>query len=156
MADSLRQHESKGDYNAITDGDDFASLLTTHLLEVSHDKHLGVFYQPYKFSTPPPPLTWDKWTEDRKAMARDCGIRKVEILANNIGYLKLDFFADPMACGRTAASAISFLANTDAVIFDLRDNSGGDPRMVALVLQLPVRPAGAPEQFLRSNREPHH
>src|SRR4051794_5397699 len=49
MTASLRQHESRGDYNAITDGETFASLLTTHLLEISHDKHLGVFYQPYKF-----------------------------------------------------------------------------------------------------------
>lgn len=67
-------------------------------------------------------------------MARDCGIPRIEMLPNNIGYLRLDFFADPMACGRTAAAAISFLANTDAVIFDLRDNSGGDPRMVAMML----------------------
>jgi Peptidase family S41/N-terminal domain of Peptidase_S41 in eukaryotic IRBP len=133
MADNLRQHESKGDYSAITDGDMFASVLTTHLVEVSHDKHLGVFYQPYKFDGVPAPPSFDQWNKDRQAMARDCGIRKIEILANNVGYLKMDFFADPMVCGRTAAAAVSFLANTDAVIFDLRENSGGDPRMVALV-----------------------
>src|SRR4051812_10367275 len=75
MADSLRQHESKGDYNAIIDGDAFASLLTAQLLEVSHDKHLGVFYQPYKFDGVPPPSTFDQWSKDRRAMARDCGIR---------------------------------------------------------------------------------
>ena len=133
MSASLRAHESKGDYSAVTDGDAFAALLTTHLIEVSHDKHLGVFYQPYKFDGTPPPVTFDQLSEDRKAMARDCGFRKLEILANNVGYLKLDFFADPMACGRTATAAIAFLANTDAVIFDLRENSGGDPRMVALM-----------------------
>ncbi len=133
MADNLRAHQGKGDYDAITDGDAFATLLTTHLIEVSHDKHLGVYYQPYKFEAPPPPESFDEFTEDRRAMARDCGIRKVEVLPNNVGYIKVEFFADPMACGRTAASAISFLANTDAVIFDLRDNGGGDPRMVALM-----------------------
>ena len=133
MADSLRAHESKGDYNTVTDGDAFASLLTTHLLEVSHDKHLGVYYQPYKFNAQPAPVTYDQFTEDRKAMARDCGFRKLDVLANNVGYMKVDFFADPLACGRTAAAAMTFLANTDAVIFDLRDNGGGDPRMVALM-----------------------
>jgi hypothetical protein len=133
MADGLRAHESKGDYNSVTDGDAFASLLTTQLIEISHDKHLGVFYQPYKFNADPPPLNLDQLTEDRKAIARDCGFRNLDILANNVGYLKVDYFADPMACGRTAAAAMSFLANTDAVIFDLRDNSGGDPRMVALM-----------------------
>ncbi len=133
MAEVLRTHESKGEYNNLTDGDSFASRLTADLLDVSHDRHLAVFYQPYKFTAEPPPLTLDQMTEDRKAMARDCGIRKVEILANNIGYVKLDFFADPMACGKTAAAAITFLANTDAVIFDMRENLGGDPRMVALL-----------------------
>lgn len=133
MADALHAHESKGDYKSIVDGDAFASLLTTQLIEVSHDKHLGVFYQPYKFNADPPALNLDQLTEDRKAIARDCGFRNLDILANNVGYMKVDFFADPMACGRTAAAAMSFLANTDAVIFDLRDNGGGDPRMVALM-----------------------
>jgi len=133
MAESLRSHEKRGDYNAITDGDAFASRLTTHLQEVSHDKHVAVYYQPYKFNAEPPPPTPDELTEDRKAIAHDCGFRNLDILANNVGYMKVDFFADPMACGRTAAAAMSFLANTDAVIFDLRDNGGGDPRMVALM-----------------------
>ena len=134
MAESLRAHEQKGEYNNISDGDEFADLVTRHLLEVSHDKHLRVFYHPFKFASDPPAPTFDQLTEDRKAMARDCGIRKVDILPNNIGYLKFDFFPEPMACGRSAAAAISFLANTDAVIFDVRDNSGGDPRMVAMML----------------------
>jgi hypothetical protein len=133
MANSLLAHEKKGDYNAITDGEMFASRVTTDLIDVSHDKHLRVFYYPYKLAADPAPLTFDQLTEYRKDMARDCGFRKVEILPNNIGYLKLDFFADPMACGKTAASAIYFLSNTDAVIFDLRDNSGGDPSMVAMM-----------------------
>ena len=134
MAETLRAHETKGDYNNISDGDEFAALVTRQLLEVSHDKHLAVFYQAFKFAADPPAPTFDQLTEDRKAMARDCGIRKVDILPNNIGYMKFDFFPEPMACGRSAAAAISFLANTDAVIFDVRDNSGGDPRMVAMML----------------------
>ena len=133
MADSLRAHESKGDYDAVTDGDAFASMLTRHLVEVSHDKHLTIYYQPYKFPSQPTPATFDQLTEDRKALARDCGFRNLDVLDNNVGYMKVDFFADPMACGRTAAAAMTFLANTDAVIFDLRDNGGGDPRMVALM-----------------------
>ncbi len=133
MAQSLRDHESKGDYNSITDGDEFAVRLSSDLAAVSHDKHLVVFYYPYKFTVDPAPLTLDQMTEERKALARDCGIRQLEILPNNVGYMKFDFFPDPMACGKTAAAAITFLANTDAVIFDLRDNSGGDPRMVAMM-----------------------
>ena len=133
MADGLHAREQHGDYNALTDGDDFASVLTTQLVDLSHDKHLRVFYDPYKLPASLPVPSPDQIVENRKAMGRDCGFRKIEILPNNIGYMKFDFFPDPMACGRIAASAIYFLSNTDAVIFDLRDNTGGDPRMVAMM-----------------------
>jgi C-terminal processing protease CtpA/Prc len=42
-------------------------------------------------------------------------------------------FADPAICGSTASAAMNFLAHVDAIIFDLRDNSGGDPKMIALI-----------------------
>jgi hypothetical protein len=133
MADSLHEHEQKGDYSSITEGEEFASRLSADLIDVSHDKHLRVFYYPYKLGTDPPPLTFDQLAEYRKDLARDCGFHKLEILPNNIGYLKLDFFANPQACAKTAASAIYFLANTDAVIFDLRENTGGEPSMVMMM-----------------------
>ena len=38
-----------------------------------------------------------------------------------------------MALVSTFWAAMSLLAHTDALIFDLRDNGGGDPRMVALI-----------------------
>ena len=63
----------------------------------------------------------------------NCGFNKADILEGNVGYLKFDFFADPRICGRTVVAAMSFLANTDAIIFDLRENGGGDPKMVSLV-----------------------
>ncbi len=63
----------------------------------------------------------------------NCGFKKAEILEGNIGYLKFDFFADPGVCGPTVVAAMNFLANVDAVIFDLRENGGGDPKMVAFV-----------------------
>jgi retinol-binding protein 3 len=133
MAASLHAHEESGDYTKITNGDAFASLLTKHLLDISHDKHIAVFYNPFTLTADPHPVNLDEMMANRKAMARDCGIRRLEILPNNIGYMKVDFFADPSACGLTAAAAMSYLANVDAVIFDLRENSGGDPRMVAVM-----------------------
>jgi C-terminal processing protease CtpA/Prc len=63
----------------------------------------------------------------------NCGFNKVEILSGNVGYVKFDMFADPEICGLTATAAMNFLGNVDAIIFDLRDNGGGDPKMVALV-----------------------
>ena len=40
---------------------------------------------------------------------------------------------NPEICGPTAAAAMNFLAHVDALIIDLRDNGGGDPKMVAYI-----------------------
>jgi hypothetical protein len=133
MAAALRSRQARGDYQRISDGDDFANTLTQNLLEISHDKHLRVFYNPYKWNGGPTPLTPEQSGEARRAMSRDCGFRKIDVLPNNIGLVKLDFFPDLNACERTTAAAITFLSGVDAVIFDLRDNGGGDPRMVAFL-----------------------
>jgi C-terminal processing protease CtpA/Prc len=61
------------------------------------------------------------------------GFEKVERLDGNIGYLDLRGFFDAEAAGETAAAAMNFLGNTDALIIDLRQNGGGSPAMVSLL-----------------------
>ena len=39
----------------------------------------------------------------------------------------------PAVAGETATAAMTFLSSTDAVIFDLRQNGGGNPNMVAFL-----------------------
>jgi C-terminal processing protease CtpA/Prc len=63
----------------------------------------------------------------------NCGFVKVEELAGNVGYVKFNMFADAETCGATATAAMNFVANSDALIVDLRDNGGGDPKMVAYI-----------------------
>jgi C-terminal processing protease CtpA/Prc len=60
----------------------------------------------------------------------NCSFSKVEILNHNIGYVKFGAFPDPNLCGPTVVAAMNFVAHTDALIFDLRENHGGDPSMV--------------------------
>ena len=42
MEAAVREHQKKGDYNSITNGDTLATRLTDDMREVSHDKHLRV------------------------------------------------------------------------------------------------------------------
>ena len=64
----------------------------------------------------------------------NCGFEKAELLPRNIGYIKFDYVRRSVASAApTATSAMGFLANVDALIFDLRDNDGGDPAMVAFL-----------------------
>lgn len=134
MEQALRRHQKRGEYDAITDGEKFANLLTMHLQEVSHDKHLRMNFSAARFpddlATPSP----QQVAENRRMTERaNCGFEKVELMPGNIGYVKFNFFASPAMCSDTAIAAMNFLANVDAIIFDLRDNGGGEPAMIALI-----------------------
>ena len=135
MADAVRTRQKKGEYDSLTDGDAFAKMLTENLQEVSHDKHLRVNFSPAPLpDRPTGPPSAEDIAQYRKQMEKmNCGFKKVEILSGNVGYLKFDMFADPDICGPTVVAAMNFLGNVDAIIVDLRENGGGDPKMVAFV-----------------------
>jgi len=136
MEEAVRARQKRGEYDAIADGDTFATKLTENFQEVSHDKHLRVSYSPVKI--PERPEGGSPGPEEvaryRKQMEQmNCGFEKVEHLSGNIGYVKFNMFADPEVCGSTAVAAMNFLGNVDAIIFDLRENGGGDPKMITLI-----------------------
>lgn len=134
MDAAIRARQKSGAYNSVTDGNAFAAMLTKDLRAVSHDKHLRVEFSSAPEPKRPPAPNPAADAQYRKQMRRrNCGFRKVEILPGNIGYLKFNFFADPEVCGPTAIAAMSFLSGADALIFDLRDNGGGDPKMIQLI-----------------------
>jgi C-terminal processing protease CtpA/Prc len=141
MADSLLAHERAGDDDAAADGVAFADLLTKQMRDVSHDRHLELAYSEdplpaSRFDAQGRPLgqTPDDHARYRKIMEQEnCAFEKTEILAHNIGYLKLNAFPDPSVCRPTAVTAMASLNHVDAIIFDLRNNRGGEPEMVALM-----------------------
>ena len=133
MIDAVEAHAAKGEYNNLTDGDAFAAQLTKDLEAVSHDKHLRVDFSPYKMPPRHEPTPEDE-ARFHEQMERDnCDFKKVEILPNNIGYIKFDAFMDAGFCGPTVNAAMTFVAHTDALIFDIRQNGGGQPAMVTLI-----------------------
>lgn len=134
MVDAVRTSQKSGEYDAIVDPDAFANRLTNDLRGVSHDRHLGVNYSSVKLPPDGEKPTPEQETQFRKMLERtNCTFQKLEILPRNIGYLKFNAFADPTVCGATVVAAMNFLAHVDAIIFDLRENGGGDPRMVEMV-----------------------
>jgi len=59
--------------------------------------------------------------------------KRVEVLEGNVGYIDLHGFA-PLGPSRdTAAAAMAFVSNCDALIFDMRNNGGGIPQTVQFV-----------------------
>ncbi len=137
MNEMLKTKAAEHAYDNVTSGQKFARLLTQHLQEISHDKHLRVRYS---FETLPPERneqhepSAEEMDKMKQAMsARNFGFEKVERLEGNVGYIDLRNFMPAFWAGDTAAAAMNFLANTDALIIDLRKNGGGEPGMVALL-----------------------
>ncbi len=134
MTDQVRARQQKGEYEGITNGYSLSGTLTQELQEISHDHHLRVNYNPIKLPPEDQKPAPEQEAQFQKMLDRtNCSFQKVEILPHNIGYLKLNAFFDPTHCGATLVAAMNFLAHVDAIIFDLRQNGGGDPKMVAMV-----------------------
>jgi hypothetical protein len=136
MEKAVRERLDKKEYEGISSSKEFAKALTDHLQEVSKDKHLRVVYSYGPVRIPPSPEKPGRAdpTEIRAAGdAINYGFDKVERLPGNVGYLELRGFFPAEFGGETAAAAMNFLANSDALIIDLRRNGGGAPSMVALL-----------------------
>jgi Peptidase family S41/N-terminal domain of Peptidase_S41 in eukaryotic IRBP len=151
MAAALRVHEQNGDHDMPSFLVSFADLLTTEMQEVSHDQHLRLEYGVAPdYSQGPPPNVIARFRRDMEQ--QNCTFEKVEVLPHNIGYLKLNGFPDPSICQATALASMAKLNDASAIIFDLRDNHGGSPRMVALVAScLFDRPTHLTDIFTRPN-----
>jgi hypothetical protein len=133
MQEAVQARQKAGEYDSITDGDAFAARLTKDLRAVSHDKHLGVNFSPFKMPDRKAPSPEDITQMHQQMKHNNCAFKKVEVLPGNIGYVKFDGFMAADVCAPTVVAAMSFVAHTDAVIFDLRDNGGGDPAMVTFI-----------------------
>lgn len=135
MAAAIRDRQEKKEYDGIASGRELARVLTDHLRAVCKDKHLRVTYfprpLPKDFAKGPTPEQLARMKERSALM--NYGFKKVERLDGGIGYLELEGFMPADLIGETAAAAMSFLANSPAVIVDLRKNGGGDPAAVILL-----------------------
>lgn len=134
----LRQRLQNGDYDKITSAFDLMDALDGHMQEISKDKHLALAYthqpQPFPLAKDFSPETPQEKEEGRRAArAKNFGFEKVQRLPGNIGYLEMNSFVRPEFSGETARGVMDFLANTDALIIDLRHSSGGAADMVVFL-----------------------
>ena len=135
MEQAVRERAGRGEYDKISSAKELARKLTEDLQAVSRDKHLRV-----RYSHRPVPENGGRRepsAEEREQFRREMGrtnygFEKVERLPGNVGYVDYRGFTPPELGRDTLAAAFNFLANTDALIIDLRRNGGGSPGMVAL------------------------
>jgi len=136
MEQAVRERAGRGEYEKITSAKEFAGRLTEDLQAVSRDKHLRVRYT--HRAVPENGGRREPSAEEREQYRREMGrmnfgFEKVERLPGNVGYVDYRGFMAAEATRDTAAAVFNFLANTDALIIDLRRNGGGSPETVALL-----------------------
>ncbi len=126
MVDFLKGENKLGNYNQFDNVNDFTSQLTKDLRKVSHDDHIRV--------SPFQKIPDDLLVETKLGYPENnYGFQKVEVLPGNIGYINLTTFNNPKTAGLTAIAAMNFVANSKALIIDLRINGGGDEAMAQLI-----------------------
>jgi len=131
-----RKQFKKGSYRLLVDPVEFVQRLQADADAVYVNKHFGMgIFPPFNPETEGAKETDPRESERaRQAMRRqNYGFRKVEILPGNTGYLRLDQFASTDDAADVAIGAMNYLGNSDAIIFDLRSNGGGEASMIRLL-----------------------
>lgn len=130
----ILKHQKKGDYNKIISSREFADTISNQLVLISNDKHLHILFSydtvQQKTDKEPPLPDFIKTF----AIENNYGFNKIDILDGNIGYMNiLGFFPFDEATNKAIAS-LDYLSNTQALIIDLRENTGGVGALANFVL----------------------
>lgn len=123
-----------GDYDDITSAEELAATLTADIQAVTKDRHLDVAYSEAVIRSQEEQDSQTSTPEQLARMqANNYGIKKVDHLPLNIGYLDLRSFAPTDLVAPKLAEAMTSLSGTESLIIDLRFNNGGEPKTVALL-----------------------
>lgn len=120
----LQQRHARGEFARLDDAA-FAAAVSAALKADCQDEHFELVV---RGASAPPPSDPSSWLEPLRR--RNYDFYEVRRLPGNVGYLDLRSFPPPSVAATTAAGAMNFLGGSDAVIIDLRQNSGGTGDMV--------------------------
>lgn len=132
----LRANLKSGSYDSLKDGASFAKALSDDVNRVCKDAHLRIRYSekvlPERREAARPSSD-EVAAQKRYARLTNGGFEEVKRLGGNLGYIRFFGFLSPEDAERPLRAAMEFVKDTDALIFDIRDNGGGHPETVALV-----------------------
>jgi len=130
----LAEGLAEGRYPA--EASSLAAAVTADLQSVNGDKHLRLLYQYQALPQGTPGDDAEQYAAMERWAGQTCGgVASVQRLAGNVGYLDLQpvLFPTPIS-GDMITSAMSLLADTDALIIDLRHCLGGEPATTTFVI----------------------
>lgn len=110
-----------GHYNSFNTREAFTNELSKNLKDIAKDNHLNFFHTTADIArenAKGPEMPWGLMN----SKFLNNGLNKVEILAGDVGYMRIQAFG---WLDEIAPAAFKFLADTKAMIIDLRGNGGG-------------------------------
>lgn len=137
MSEYIKKKLAEGKYDLLTNPQNFSDQITKDIQSISNDKHLNFRYAPRQISEMRnylPDAAPDLIAMKKEMGRNNFGFKEIKILPGNIGYIKFNGFEDASIGGEAATAAMNFVSYTDAIIFDLRENGGGSPSMIQLLM----------------------
>ena len=135
LSEKLKSEIELKTFDNLTDKE-FAKSLSSYLTKNGKDLHFNVLYRPSQEE--------EKKAVNEKEMLQkyneinkqwNYGFEKVIRLDGNIGYIEYTGFPEGNKSAQQILDAtMNFVSNTNALIIDLRNNQGGDGKMVELFL----------------------
>jgi retinol-binding protein 3 len=122
VAEVLLANHARGDYRHLR-SETLASKLTTDLRAITGDIHARVAYLPDRSNGPGADVFPDA--------LQASGLGRVERTHDNLGYIRVELFANPKSFAPAVDAAIASLTDTDALIIDVRGTPGGNSKSVA-------------------------
>ncbi|MEZ4686901.1 MAG: S41 family peptidase [Bacteroidia bacterium] len=125
MANSLRTKLKYGSYFNFHDAAGLANQLEADLQHVQSDFHLRVYagannLDRYADSS-------DAWTFFNHDRLSNFGLKRTDHFPGNVGYIMLDEFTEWLDARKALSGAMATVQFSDALIIDLRFNTGGAP-----------------------------
>lgn len=131
MSNQLTTNLQKGKYDSIDSFEQLGTVLTNDLFQIAHDRHLRTFYSPSTVAIIKKAISEKRqdWIKDilDDGSKTNYWFQNTKMLPGNIGYLRLNRMERLDLSSETAIAAMKFLSNSDYIIIDIRNNTGGWP-----------------------------
>lgn len=136
-ANEIEAMEQRGEFRDAGTAAALLALLDSRVVPLVNDRHFRVRYMGPEITVgfsegPPPPEEIAAFHEEIRL--RGSEIPDVRWLAGNVGYLRINMFLDASPTTEKMAAAMGMLADTGALIIDVRGAPGGEPAGVANII----------------------
>lgn len=136
-AREIEAMERRGAFRNARTAAELLALIDTRIAPIVNDRHFRVRYMgpemTARFSEAPPSAEAIASFHEEVRL-RGSEIPDVRWLAGNVGYIRINMFLDAEPSVEKLSAAMGMLADTGALIIDVRGSPGGEPEGVANVI----------------------